>query len=177
MITHPNIKTRVDLAKYFGELGFKTGAEIGVCKGKMSRVFCWYIPNLKLYSIDPWTSDPSDPHDYVNDHEANHAHARKILEPFNVDIIRSTSLEALSHFDDSCLDFVYIDGNHSFDYVVQDIIEWTNKVRLGGIISGHDYYRLEDVDVVTAVDAYTTAHRIIGNITEEKPHSWWWEKK
>lgn len=177
MITHPTIKTRVDLAKYFGESGFRTGAEIGVCRGKFSRVFCWNIPELKLYSIDSWTSDPNDPHDYVNDHEANYAHAKAILSPFNVDIMRCTSMDALSYFGDGTLDFVYIDGNHSFDYVVRDIIEWSKKVRKDGIVSGHDYYRLEDVDVVTAVDAYTTAHHINGYITEEKPHSWWWEKK
>jgi len=177
VIEHPTIKTRVDLAKYFGELGFKVGAEIGVCKGKMSRVFCWYVPELKLYSIDPWISDPNDPYDYANDHENNYAHALKILKPFNVTILRKESMDALSNIEDESLDFVYIDGNHSFDYVVEDIIRWTKKVRKGGIISGHDYYRLEDVDVVLAVDAYTTAHHIEGYITEEKPHSWWFYKE
>lgn len=177
MIIHPTIKTRVDLSKYFGELGFKVGAEIGVCKGKMSRVFCWFVPDVKLYSIDPWVSNTDDPHDYANDHENNYAHALKILKPFNVEILRMTSMEALNHVNDGTLDFVYIDGNHSFDYIIRDIIEWNKKVRKGGIMSGHDYYNLKDVDVVIAVDAYTTAHHIEGFITEEKPHSFWWEVK
>ena len=49
-------------------------------------------------------------------------------------------MEAVKQFKDGSLDFVYIDGNHTFEYVINDIAEWSKKVRKGGIISGHDYW-------------------------------------
>jgi hypothetical protein len=37
------------------------------------------------------------------------------------------------------LDFVYIDGNHIFKNVAEDLWEWSRKVRKGGIVAGHEY--------------------------------------
>lgn len=176
-MNHPEVNTRVDLTKLMGRMGFRTGAEIGVCKGKFSRVFCWNIPNVKLYCIDTWKSDSLDPHDHADDHEKNYIHAKAILSSFDVTIIRMTSMEAVNTFPDGELDFVYIDANHSFDFVIRDLIEWSKKVRSGGIVSGHDYYRLKDVDVITAVDAYVKTHKIDPfYITPETPHSFFWMK-
>lgn len=171
------IATRVDLAKHFGELGFKTGAEIGVCKGKFSRVFCWNVPDLCLHCIDTWESDPLDPGSEGALNEANYEHAKKILQPFNVKFIRKTSMMALNNFEDASLDFVYIDANHSFDYVMQDIIEWSKKVRVGGIVSGHDYFRLRFAGVILAVNTYAKAHGLTVNLTtDDHTPSWYWIK-
>ena len=49
-------------------------------------------------------------------------------------------MEAVEGFVDESLDFVYIDGNHEFRYIAEDIYEWTKKVKKGGIVSGHDYF-------------------------------------
>ena len=77
------------------------------------------------------------------------------------------------------LDFVYIDGNHHFDFVMQDIIEWSKKVRAGGVVSGHDYYRFRNAGVVDAVNTYTHAHQIWEwFITDEpKEKSFFWAKE
>jgi hypothetical protein len=37
------------------------------------------------------------------------------------------------------LDFVYIDANHEYEHVLEDVRAWAPKVRAGGIVSGHDY--------------------------------------
>ena len=42
-------------------------------------------------------------------------------------------------FNDGYLDFVFIDSNHDYKYVKEDIKEWSKKVRKGGIVSGHEY--------------------------------------
>lgn len=172
------ISTRVDLAKYCNELGFKVGAEIGVAAGKYSRVFCWNIPDVHLYCIDPWQSDSNDPCDYGLENISNHAHAKKILQPFNVTFIEKNSIEALDDFEDGSLDFVYIDANHSFDYVIQDLINWNKKVKSGGIISGHDYYRLRNFGVILAVDTYVKAHGItdLGILAGDHTPSFYWRK-
>lgn len=172
------ISTRVDLAKYFNELGFKVGAEIGVAAGKYSRVFCWNIPDIHLYCIDPWKSDPNDLCDYGDENISNRAHAKKILKPFNVTFIEKDSIKALEDFEDNSLDFVYIDANHSFDYVIQDLINWNKKVKSGGIISGHDYYRLRNFGVILAVDTYIKAHGIttFNILSGDHTPSFYWRK-
>lgn len=48
------MKNRTELAKYFAELGFKTGAETGVLKGVYSKELCDMNLGLKLYCIDAW---------------------------------------------------------------------------------------------------------------------------
>ena len=48
------VKNRIELARYFVELGFKVGAEIGVEKGYYSDLLCSTILGLKLYCIDSW---------------------------------------------------------------------------------------------------------------------------
>jgi hypothetical protein len=69
------------------------------------------------------------------------------------------SLEAVRHFDDNYLDFVYLDGAHDFDSAMLDIIHWSRKVRPGGIVAGHDWDRKE-CRVAEAVLGYTLAYRI-----------------
>lgn len=170
------MKTRADLAKYFARLGFKVGAEIGVLAGAYAVVLCETIPGLKYYGIDPW---------YVNDHMSNHAHrgkyeqAKKNLAPYDATLISKLSLEAVSDFADGFFDFVYIDGNHQFDYVVNDIIEWTKKVKKGGIVSGHDYAIANTCGVVPAVNGYVQAHSLRLNLTTDPSESttWWFVKK
>ena len=49
------------------------------------------------------------------------------------------SIEAAKKVEDSSLDFVFIDANHHYEHVVQDMIAWYPKVRSGGLFSGHDY--------------------------------------
>jgi len=178
MSIYIGVANRVDITKLCGKLGFTEGAEIGVCKGKYSRVFCWNVPNLHLYCIDTWFSDPNDPGDEGVLNESNYAHAKKILNPFNVTFLRSDSMDAVKTFKDESLDFVYIDANHTFDYVMRDIIEWSKKVKIGGIVAGHDYYRLRHANVILAVDTYVKAHnQELFLTTEDHTPSWFFIKE
>lgn len=161
---------RVTLANLFNELGFTKGVEIGVEEGKYSDTLCKANKNLKLYCVDPWLAfdvyrkqlDQA----YV-DNLMNNALAR--LKGRNVEIVRKTSMDAVKDFEDDSLDFVYIDGNHRLEYVVNDLASWTRKVRIGGIISGHDWVRMayssekkwnDPMQVTYAVRAFTDAYKI-----------------
>jgi hypothetical protein len=178
MTIYSGVNTRVDIAKLCGVLGFKEGAEIGVCKGKFSRVFCWNVPNIHLYCIDAWESNPNDPGDEGLLNESNYAHAKKILEPFNITFLKTTSMDAVSKFKDESLDFVYIDANHTFDYIMEDIIGWSRKVKIGGIVSGHDYFRLRHANVILAVDTYTKVHGLeLYTTTDDHTASWFFIKE
>lgn len=62
-----------------------------------------------------------------------------------VKIIRKESTEAVKTYEDKSLDFVFIDGAHDYESVCKDIAAWLPKVKLNGIIAGHDYGYYEDV--------------------------------
>jgi predicted O-methyltransferase YrrM len=49
------------------------------------------------------------------------------------------SIEYVKLVKDQSIDFIYIDGNHQYSSVKEDILAWLPKIKNGGIISGHDY--------------------------------------
>ncbi|WP_428559561.1 MAG: class I SAM-dependent methyltransferase [Solidesulfovibrio sp. DCME] len=53
--------------------------------------------------------------------------------------VDATSFEASALFDDSSLDFVYIDGDHTLEAVEQDIKAYLPKLKVGGLLIGDDY--------------------------------------
>jgi len=180
------IKSRVELARYFNKLGFKKGAEIGVADGKYSEILCQSIPGLELFCIDIWAPYPGNGHRYKEeDYRYGFEMTQKRLGGFKAKLIRAMSMDAVKNFADESLDFVFIDANHAFDYVMEDIIHWSKKVRRGGVVSGHDYYhsRSGRMGVIEAVDAYTKAHKLSLNLTgkisdsaDDKEPSFWWIK-
>jgi len=147
------------LAQTFNELGYKTGAEIGVQKGDYSLVLCTSIPGLHLKCVDSW--EPYTPRISQGRQDLYLARTAARLAPYDVEIIKKTSMDAVRDVPDASLDFVYIDAMHEFDYVIMDLVEWSKKVRAGGIVSGHDYSNVHyQYGVIPAVLAYTGAHNI-----------------
>jgi hypothetical protein len=166
----------------FAKLGFTVGAEIGVRRGKFAEKLCAANPKLLLHCVDPWdVYDPSDVYyyrKYTKERQQEiYEEAIKRLEPYNsqIGIIRKTSMAALDDFDNDLLDFVAIDGCHSFDFICPDIIFWAKKVRSGGIILCHDYQAGSWYGVMLAVNAYTQAHDIRPwYVTKETQPSAYW---
>lgn len=173
---------RTSLAQLFNELGFQYGAEVGVAEGKYSIVLCESIPGLKLNCVDLWDTyyRVESPRVMLKNREMQDwalNESKQRLASYNVNFIRKASMKAVEDFKDGELDFVYIDANHGFDWVMQDIIEWTKKVRNGGIVSGHDYYRFKGAGVVDAINAYTHAHQIHEwFVCDERECSFFWAK-
>jgi len=153
---------RVDLAELFAKNGYKSGAEIGTAAGAYAYTLCRVNPQAIIYCIDPW--EVYEDFKIVTSRakmERNFLKACKRLEPFsNYKIIREYSENALHKFKDESLDFVYIDANHDLPYVMDDIVNWSKKVRTGGIVSGHDYLTDMWPDVTVAVNEYTDTHMI-----------------
>lgn len=167
----PNVD-RVSLAKLFGELGFKTGVEIGVEQGLYSQTLLENgSSNVTLYCVDPWLAYQGY-REHVSQEKldgflsiTNERLRKTVLETSkNFKLIRKTSVEAAKMFDNESLDFVYIDGNHEFSHVVADICAWYPKVKKGGIISGHDFISRKDpqlnMHVPEAVRGFTGAYQI-----------------
>jgi len=192
--------SRLDLPKFFAEMGYEIGAEIGVYKGEYTKHFC--EAGLKMYGIDPWTAQgsfrartPEKHRRFQERQDFLYGHTQRVLKPYLENglctLIRKRSLDALADFEDRSLDFVYVDANHGFRYVAEDICEWVKKVKRGGVISGHDYTVREDrftkglFQVKCVVDAYTRAFDIeswylLGSLNKkenekrDKWRSWIW---
>jgi len=159
--------SRYDLPQFFLDMGFKVGAEIGVWQGEFTEKFAKV--GLKMYAIDPWAElkDYNSGHPgFQNSQNKCYEITKKALAPYNCTIIRKTSMDALVDIPDESLDFVYIDGNHWFRYVAEDICEWTKKVKKGGFVCGHDYFYtnadkcLNACHVRYIVDAYVACFNI-----------------
>jgi len=154
---------RNHLYEIFNELGFKTGAEIGVWKGLNAEQMFKHIKSLKLYLVDPYIN-----HNYVRKKRTedsikkafDKAHQR--LNGNNCEWIREMSEDAIKIIKDGSLDFAYIDAEHTYNAGMQDIILWVRKVKKGGIIAGHDYF--DDLKhkcrIKTVVNDYTKANGI-----------------
>jgi hypothetical protein len=56
-----------------------------------------------------------------------------------VKIHRSRSVQAAITFPDSYFDWIYVDGDHSYEGVTADLAAWHSKIKPGGCISGDDY--------------------------------------
>jgi predicted O-methyltransferase YrrM len=164
------MKNRIELAKHFEKLGFKVGAEVGVFNGYYSEVLCKTIPDLKLYAVDSWEVYKGyRDHKFTTSMQRAYDAAKKRLDPFsNCEIIKKFSMDAVKDFEDESLDFVFIDGNHAYKYVKEDIEEWSKKVKKSGIVSGHDYYITNsgNVGVIQAVDEYVKKNNYKLNLTD-----------
>ncbi len=79
--------------------------------------------------------------------------------PGKCKFIYDKSKEAVKEFKDESLDFVYIDANHNYEFVKEDIELWYPKVKIGGIIGGHDYGPHES-GVAKAVDEWAKKMKI-----------------
>lgn len=174
-----DIKKRGDFAQYFTEHSMFNGAEIGVADGRFSTYLCEHMPIINLYCVDPWEPYKENPRGGgIEQQHGNYELAKERLAPYKTTLIRKKSMDAVGDFKDGVLDFVYIDGHHHFDYVMQDIIEWSKKVCVGGIVAGHDYYHFRESGVIEAVDVYLKAHHIRQwYITEEREPSWFFVKQ
>lgn len=155
---------RSELPPLLKFLGLKEGVEIGIEEGVFSEELCQAIPGLKLHCVDPWKAYRGYRiHVSQEKLDGFYATTQARLAKYNCRILRKFSMEAVGGFRDNSLDFVYLDGNHDYQNVVNDLAEWSKKVRPGGIIAGHDYYKPKNQcynHVTYAVDGFVRSYRI-----------------
>ena len=141
-------KNRIELLfEICSEFPRGKGAEVGTFKGEFSRdiIRRWFGT---LYMIDVWRAlgdeyEDASNHKYFS--EGVYGDAMRNIEGFEDQaiMIRASSEVAADMFADESLDFVYIDANHAYDFVVQDIDLWYPKVKKGGYLCGHDYIGMD----------------------------------
>jgi len=97
-----------------------------------------------LYCVDTWAGSDNVRHhqEYRDRYDDMFTVFADNVRKYNgQDIVRPVilpSVEASKTFPDESVDLVFIDGNHGYSYAKQDILAWLPKVRVGGILCGHD---------------------------------------
>lgn len=118
--------------------------EVGSWKGKSSAYMAVEIANsnkqIEFICIDTWEGSiehQNDPnlHNLYNIFKSN----MSPLAGYYTEI-KMKSLDAVKLFDDNSIDFVFIDASHEYEDVKNDILQWYPKIKVGGVLAGHDYY-------------------------------------
>ena len=180
------LKNREALAEHFAELGFKVGAEVGVCYGAFSEKLYKHMPDLTLFAVDSWDNAETRRRERVHSRNVEWFFRNRMANNRPI-VIKMFSTDAAKYIADGSLDFVYIDAAHDYENVKLDINAWAPKVRKGGIVSGDDYYPFPSgsTGVVDAVNEYVKEHGIKLEVTEwdndnperdERQPAWWFTK-
>ena len=117
-----------------------TCAEVGVWTGENAFNMLTIDPEMELHLIDDYTNIAvTDDNSQGNAEEVSEK-ARVRLEPFKdrVKFVYKQSEEAFLLYPDYYFDYVYIDGDHSYWGAYRDIKLWYPKVKVGGLLAGHD---------------------------------------
>ena len=151
--------------------------EIGVEAGENSRNILRELNVNKIYLIDPW-----EEYEDYSDSETERTQ-NKITETLNrckrnlkkwkdkVVYVREYSSKAADKV--PMADFIYIDGNHEYDYVMEDLKKYYPKVKQGGIIAGHDICWQRGNAVIDAVRDFCEENNLVFHVSWE---DWWIDK-
>lgn len=128
----------------------KSGAvfvEVGAWKGKSAAFMGVEIANsgkaVEFFAVDTWLGSDEPAH-----HADPDVKAGKLYERFLANIrpaaayihpIRATSVEASKLFEDGSVDFIMLDGDHTYEGVRDDIAAWLPKMKPGATFSGDDF--------------------------------------
>jgi len=174
----PNLHTR-PMIQYVKEniSGELTGVELGVERGFNSLNILQTLPIKTLYCVDPYS-------EYIQGDSPVSQHKNKkyfdcamdilwnYINQGKVKFILETSSSAIKDIPTN-LDFVYIDANHSYANVKEDINLYYPKLKPGGVIGGDDYWAYYP-GVARAVNEFVDAHNLKLYGVERE---WWVVKK
>jgi hypothetical protein len=149
------------------------GVELGVFEGDFSHILKNSNKFNKLYLVDIFegnmsSGDKNGENEKIID--LNPAYTR-LLNLYKhdpvVQIIKNTSHNFLNSLDSDSLSFVYIDADHSYTAVKQDLELSRIKVKNGGIIAGHDYNAERFYGVFLAVNEFIEKYNLNMQLTTE----------
>ena len=153
------------------------GIEIGVAAGESALNFlasgCW------MYLVDPFVRYAEEYQTYnewgaENDPEIGFNLLKINLVGYEgrYKLLRMKSEDAVVLMPP--VDFVYIDGNHYYEYVKRDIEMYWPKVKPGGYLMGHDYSSRGNLpeNVVRAVDEFVSREHLVLEDVPRKSECW-----
>ena len=139
--------------------------EVGVWKGDFSRQILNISSPKLLILVDSWTFDEKvrgcapqvNGEEPLNQHffdQAKNDTFNKFENIQNVHILDLNSLDASNNYEDNFFDYIYIDAEHTYKAVTNDLKVWYPKLKKNGILFGDDYYWREEDDTLSLHKAY-----------------------
>lgn len=131
--------------------------EVGCWRGRSSVYMAVEIinsnKNIKFDCIDPFYFEKyykeglnqyqQNPY-YIDNYDLKNVYKEflKNIYPVKhvINHIKDFSINASKNYKNNSLDFVFLDGNHIYKSVIADIEHWLPKIKIGGILAGHDYW-------------------------------------
>lgn len=128
--------------------------EVGSFKGRSSAYMATEIVNsgkkIDFHCVDTWAG--SVEHQAGAECEVKEVVEGTLYDTFLNNMkpvegyfkpMRMTSLEAAAQYEDNSIDFIMIDGEHSYEAVKADIQAWLPKMKNGGVMTGDDAFSME----------------------------------
>jgi hypothetical protein len=150
------LRHRDDLAALCEVRGLTTGAELGIQHGGFAKHNLENWPSCTSYAmVDIWKRQDN----YVDlantdddEQEKTYQQAMRNVKEFagKTKVMRMFTSEAAGKIADNSLDFIYVDARHDYCGVMEDLIAWYPKLRIGGIFAGHDYLNADEVKRISA---------------------------
>lgn len=178
------IGSRVELIKLL--VKGTVGAEIGVLKGRFARRVVEHVKPSIYYLVDVW--ERIEGSHYKQDRISRALRIvlhdlRPWIQEGRVRLLCGRSTEVVNLIPPGHLDWVYIDGDHTYEGVLADLRGWTARVKRGGYVMGHDYVGAEHCGdrgashVKRAVEQFGREHDLgsIG-VTIQHPATFWFRK-
>lgn len=135
-------------------------AEVGCYAGESTLMFLKSGKVKTLYAIDPWLNklkgEIKGTKEFIDRVNCMYANIKLAEDSFDVRIapfpnvikLKMTFSEAFESLPE--LDFIYIDGDHRYEAIINDL-QLAKELVKEGIIAGHDYTK-ESPGVVKAVN-------------------------
>jgi hypothetical protein len=175
-----SLPTRIELIQELVKPG-SVGAEIGVYRGDFSLELVKREPR-KLYLVDAWKSYDAYALDSINatNQDQNCIDTKfrlqKWIDEGMVEVVRGMSTEVANRWD-GMLSWIFLDANHGYSFVLEDLRAWSKFIEPGGFIMCHDYTDTSagaiamNFGVVKAVNQFCLESEWeVTHITEE--HDW-----
>lgn len=138
------LKSRDGLGQWLNDAGLTgIGVEVGVLSGGNAAQIMSQWSGQLLHLVDPW--EKIDPTIYKEAQgwspEVCYEECQKLAAryPMRIKLHKMLSMDAALMFPNGSLDWVYIDANHSYDAVINDLMFWWPGIKAGGLLGLHDY--------------------------------------
>ena len=147
----PTFKTRMDLPKLLdNEPGFHRGIELGVQSGKYSYWTLTQWTNCTEYHLVDLWGHQENYEDVANVDQAKqeklYQNTLRDLKEYKekLHVCRNFTSVCVKSYEDEYFDYIYVDARHDFKGVWEDLVAYWPKLKVGGIMAGHDYVTNDD---------------------------------